>query len=51
MLFVCLFVSFLRERASRRGAKREGERIPSRLSIVSVESDAELELTDREITT
>ena len=35
-----------RERASRGGAEREGEGIPSRLHTVSVKPDAELELTN-----
>ena len=37
--------------ASGRGAEREGERIPSRLCAVSAESDAGLELTNREMVT
>ena len=44
-LFVCLFLFILGkiQRASRGGAEREGDRIPSRLHAVSAESTAEPE--------
>ena len=44
----------MRERASRGGTEREGERIPSRLLAVSAEPDVGLQLikfTNHEITT
>ena len=39
----------VRAHASRGGAEREGERIPSRLCTVSVEPDAGLDPTTHEI--
>ena len=40
-----------KERTSRGGAERQGERIPSRLPSVSAEHDTGLNLTNREIIT
>ena len=40
-----------RERASRQGAEREGERIPSRFCAFRAEPDKGLSLTNREIMT
>ena len=47
---VYLFI-FERERASRGGAEREEDRIPSRLCAVSAEFDVGLELENKEIVT
>ena len=46
-----LFILRERERESAGGAKREGERIPSRLSVVSTEPDVGLDPTNQEIMT
>ena len=48
-----LFIYFERETeiVSGRGTEKEGERIPSRLCAVSIETDSGLELTNSEIMT
>ena len=53
LLFKRFFLLILRERlrASKGGAERKGDRIPSRLRTVNADLDAGLELTNREIMT
>ena len=46
-----IFIYFEKERASRGGAEREGDRILSKLHAVSVEPDARLEPINHEIRT
>ena len=45
LFFLSLFILRERERVSRGGAEREGERIPGRLRALSAEPDPGLELT------
>ena len=49
--FKCLFILRERERASKGGAEREGDRIPSRLHAVSAEPNMGLKPTNCEIMT
>ena len=49
--FFLMFIYFERERASRGGAEREGDGIPSRLRTVIVEPNAELEPRNHETVT
>ena len=46
-----MFIEREREREQVRGTERGREKIPSRLCTVSMETDAELERVNREITT
>ena len=49
--FLSLFIYFKKESTHGGGAEREGERIPSRLRTVGVQSNVGLELRNLEITT
>ena len=52
LYFISLFFFFLeKEKESRGGAERDGERIPSRLQALSSEPDMGLDLMNREIMT